>query len=122
MATPALATVVLDCSDAHELAAFYAELLGWPITAREPDWVLLRDPHGGTGLACQAEAGYVPPAWPERPGAQQKMLHLDFQVTDLAASSARAVAAGAAPYDIQPQEDVRVLRDPAGHPFCLFLH
>jgi hypothetical protein len=23
--------------------------------------------------------------------------------------------------DFQPQDDVRVLRDPAGHPFCLFV-
>ena len=37
-----LATVVLDCLDAHALADFYSRLLGWEVTLREPDWVLLR--------------------------------------------------------------------------------
>jgi hypothetical protein len=34
---------------------------------------------------------------------------------------ARAVALGAAAADFQPQDDVRVLCDPVGHPFCLFV-
>jgi hypothetical protein len=32
-----------------------------------------------------------------------------------------AVAAGAVLADYQPQDDVRVYLDPAGHPFCLAL-
>jgi hypothetical protein len=32
---------------------------------------------------------------------------------------ADAVALGAELADDQPRENVRVLRDPAGHPFCL---
>ena len=51
---------------------------------------------------------------------QQMMLHLDFEVTDLEAEVARAVALGATVASYQPQEDVRVLLDPAGHPFCLY--
>ena len=31
-----------------------------------------------------------------------------------------AIAAGAILADVQPQEHVRVMLDPAGHPFCLF--
>ena len=49
-----LRTVVLDCADAHELSDFYARLLGWEKTATESDWVLMRDPGGGTGLSFQA--------------------------------------------------------------------
>jgi hypothetical protein len=49
------------------------------------------------------------------------MLHLDFWVDDLDAAVAYAVAAGATVAGYQPQEAVRVLFDPAGHPFCLFL-
>ena len=45
-----LSTVVLDCPDAHELAAFYQRLLGWELTIEEDDWVLMRHPAGGTGL------------------------------------------------------------------------
>ncbi len=116
-----LATVVLDCADAHELAGFYGRLLGWGVTLSEPDWVLIRNPSGGTGLSFQAEQGYEPPVWPEEPGKQQKMLHLDIRVDDLASATEHAVAAGATLADYQPQERVRVLLDPAGHPFCLFL-
>jgi hypothetical protein len=47
------------------------------------------------------------------------MMHLDFEVTDLAAGTARAVSLGAEFPEHQPQENVRVLLDPAGHPFCL---
>jgi catechol 2,3-dioxygenase-like lactoylglutathione lyase family enzyme len=96
-------------------------LLGWPVTFREPGWVLMRDPGGGTGLSFQAEADYRPPVWPEVATAQDKMLHLDIRVDDLDAAVAHAVAAGARLADHQPQARVRVLLDPAGHPFCLFL-
>lgn len=44
-----LQTVNLDCSDAHEMAAFYGKLLGWQPTFTEPDWVLIRNPDDGTG-------------------------------------------------------------------------
>jgi len=40
---------------------------------------------------------------------------------DLDGAVAHAVAAGAALADFQPQDDVRVCLDPAGHPFCLWL-
>jgi len=117
-----LATVVLDCPDAHVLADFYGQLLGWEMTLSEPDWVLLRDPDGGTGLSFQSESDYLPPVWPERPGEQQKMLHLDIRVEDLDEAEAHALAAGARLANYQPQKDVRVYLDPADHPFCLFIH
>ena len=50
-----LRTVVVDCENAHRAADFYSRLLGWPITLEEPDWVLMRDPQGGTGLSFQTE-------------------------------------------------------------------
>ncbi len=49
------------------------------------------------------------------------MVHLDIEVDDLDAAGAHAVAAGAVLAVYQPQDDVRVYFDPAGHPFCLFL-
>jgi catechol 2,3-dioxygenase-like lactoylglutathione lyase family enzyme len=117
-----LATVVLDCRDAHALADFYGRLLGWKAKWTEPDWVLLENPGGGTRLSFQTEAGYEPPIWPEQPGEQQKMLHLDIRCDDLQEAGAHALAVGATLADYQPQEDVRVYLDPAGHPFCLFLN
>ncbi|GLF96942.1 VOC family protein [Streptomyces yaizuensis] len=123
-----LRSVVLDCPDAHRLAAFYGALLGWPVRASEPGWVHLRPPGGALGLSLQTEEGYEPPLWPERPGRQQKMVHLDIQVDDLAAAVRHALDLGAtrpaAPEQGDPlpeQDGLRVLLDPAGHPFCLFL-
>ncbi len=49
------------------------------------------------------------------------MLHLDILVDDLAAAGAHALACGAVLASYQPQADVRVYLDPAGHPFCLFV-
>jgi hypothetical protein len=49
------------------------------------------------------------------------MMHLDIAVEDLDAATAHAAAAGAVLAGYQPQDDVRVHLDPAGHPFCLFL-
>lgn len=104
-----LRTVVVDCEDAHRAAHFYSKLLGWPITLEEPDWVLLRDPKGGTGLSFQTEEDYVRPVWPEEPGKPMKMLHLDFQVDDLPAAAAHALACGAVKSPQQFLEDQGVI-------------
>ena len=42
-------------------------------------------------------------------------------VEDLAPAVADALELGATLADFQAQDDVRVLLDPAGHPFCLYL-
>jgi hypothetical protein len=49
------------------------------------------------------------------------MMHFDFQVGDLESAVADAIALGGTLADHQPQRNVRVMRDPAGHPFCLCL-
>jgi catechol 2,3-dioxygenase-like lactoylglutathione lyase family enzyme len=111
----------LDCPDAHELAEFYERLLGWPVVQDEPDDVILRPPGGGGGLSFQTERQYVKPRWPARAGDQQMMMHLEIEVDDLDVAVAHAVAAGATLAEYQPQDDVRVCLDPAGHPFCLWI-
>jgi catechol 2,3-dioxygenase-like lactoylglutathione lyase family enzyme len=116
-----LATVCIDCADAHAMAEFYGRLLGWEVTASDSEWVLMRDPDGGTGLSFQGESSYREPTWPEQHAGQDKMLHLDIQVDDLDAAVESALASGARLADYQPQDRVRVMLDPAGHPFCLFL-
>jgi catechol 2,3-dioxygenase-like lactoylglutathione lyase family enzyme len=116
-----LSATVLDAPDAGKLAAFYRELLGWRVREEGPEWVMLAPPEGGAGLSFQSEPDFVRPRWPSTPGEQQMMLHLDIEVTDLPAAMAHATALGAASADFQPQEDVRVLFDPVGHPFCLFV-
>jgi predicted enzyme related to lactoylglutathione lyase len=119
--------VCLDCADAEEMARFYGELLGWEITARDGEgnvaWILTRDPDGGRNLSFQAEPWYERPVWPEAPGAPTKMLHFEMGVDDLDAAVAYAVELGATVAAPQPadrdQSRLRVMLDPAGHPFCL---
>jgi hypothetical protein len=47
-------------------------------------------------------------------------MHLDIWVESLEDGVARAIDLGAALAEHQPQEEVRVMLDPSGHPFCLF--
>ncbi|NES29677.1 VOC family protein [Micromonospora terminaliae] len=116
-----LTSTVLDSPDARELATFYERLLGWSRRDDESDWVVLVPPDGGAGLSFQTEPAYERPVWPAGPGEPQMLAHLDIKVDDLDAASAYAVSVGATVADFQPQDDVRVHLDPAGHPFCLYL-
>jgi catechol 2,3-dioxygenase-like lactoylglutathione lyase family enzyme len=118
-----LTAATLDAPNARELAAFYLRLLpGWRVWRGEDwqDWVHIRPPDGGTGLSFQTEPAYRPPVWPSTPDRQQMMIHLDIEVDDLERETARALAEGARLAAYQPQDGVRVLLDPAGHPFCLY--
>jgi catechol 2,3-dioxygenase-like lactoylglutathione lyase family enzyme len=124
-------SVTIAAPDPRALADFYSRLLGLPITVIEEPrpgepatagWAQISPPSGtdGVTLNFEFEADYAPPTWPSRPGEQQIMEHLDVYVDDLAAATDRAVDVGARLADHQPQERVRVLIDPAGHPFCSF--
>ena len=116
------AGVVLDAPQPRALARFYQRLLAWEIVSEDDTWVQLKPPGGARpSLSFQLEPLYRPPAWPAREDAPQMQSHLDIQVDDLEAAVAFAVAEGAKLADFQPQEGVRVLLDPVGHPFCLFL-
>jgi catechol 2,3-dioxygenase-like lactoylglutathione lyase family enzyme len=119
----ALTATVLGTPDPRGLARFYQRLLGWPIRDDTDEWATLRPADGGTGLSFQRETDHVPPVWPPEPGTQQMQLHLDLLVDDLAAACAVAEEAGAEPVGGHEDDDeiVRVYRDLAGHPFCLFV-
>jgi catechol 2,3-dioxygenase-like lactoylglutathione lyase family enzyme len=113
--------VVLEAPDARTLARFYATLLGWKIAKESPEEAAIGPPDGVAYLAFQTSAAHVRPVWPPVDGAQRMMMHLDFEVDDLDAAVAHALDLGASEASYQPQEDVRVLLDPAGHPFCLYM-
>lgn len=119
----ALSKTVLGSADPPRLAAFYRDLLGWEALVERPDWVVLA-PGGDADavkLAVQHEPHHQPPTWPAGPTDQQMQAHLDVRVVGpLADGVRRAVELGAREADHQPQDDVRVLVDPDGHPFCLF--
>ncbi len=116
-----LGSVVLASRDPSTLAAFYEGLLGWTRLSDEPGWVRI-GPVADVrpSLSFQLERSYVAPVWPAVEGQPQMEMHLDLAVDDLEGAAARAVALGAVAEARQPQRDVRVMRDPHGHVFCLF--
>lgn len=112
--------MAIEAPDAGALARFYAELLGWPVVHEQPGTSVVGTPNGSF-FVFQQSGDYRPPVWPPAEGEQRPMMHLDFQVGDLDAAVAEAVELGATLSAHQPQDPVRVLQDPAGHPFCLVL-
>ena len=116
----ALSAAVLGAPDPRALAAFYRDLLGFTPTSEDDGWVTLANPAGGAGLSFQIEKDHVRPVWPAGADDPQMQFHLDIEVDDLDSGVARALDLGAEQATFQPQEHVRVMLDPAGHPFCLF--
>jgi catechol 2,3-dioxygenase-like lactoylglutathione lyase family enzyme len=116
-------TIGADPNGPGELADFYHRLLGWPIVDKGPKggWFQLRPPEGETGptINIEADREYGRPVWPSRAGEQTATMHLDIGADDLDAAVAWAVEAGATVAEHQPQQYVRVMLDPHGHPFCL---
>ncbi len=112
--------VVLEAPDPAVLLRFYSDLLGWPVWKEDESGGALDAGEGVGYLAVQRAEQYRRPVWPPAPDAQGMQLHLDFEVSELPEAVAHAVELGATLAEHQPQDDVRVLLDPAGHPFCLY--
>ena len=112
--------ITLDAADAQALARFYRDLLGWELVEDTPAWCTLRAPGSPVTLAVKGEPLHERPTWPAREGAQQMQAHLELPVDDLDGAVHDAVERGAELPGHQPQPHVRVLLDPAGHPFCLY--
>ncbi|MFF4257039.1 VOC family protein [Streptomyces sp. NPDC001663] len=113
--------IVLEAPDPRALARFYSRLLGWEIAKEDEDGAAIAPPEGVAYIAFQFSDGYVPPVWPAQDGTQRITMHLDFEVVDLQAAVAHALELGAREAGHQPQENVTVMLDPAGHPFCLYV-
>jgi hypothetical protein len=118
-----LQCVVLDCSDAMELAQFYQVLLGGMVNRPDSRWSLDENwttLHTGSGfvLCFQRVADHRPPRWPDPARPQQ--FHLDLGVQDLDQAQELVLKLGATPLDTgDDQRTWRIYADPAGHPFCL---
>lgn len=118
--------ICIDCAqgDFDAEVAFYRDLLGTEVAEREEWWAALQDPQSGLWLNIQAEDWYVPPVWPEDVPAQAKMMHFEVRVSDVDAAVGRATSFGAreAPSQSSGRDPsrLRVMLDPAGHPFCLW--
>ena len=115
--------VVLECGDIAALSDFYIRLLGWKKNnIEESNWTDIISPSGGVKIAFQMNENYIPPVWPDEPGAQQQMAHMDFAVRDreqMALAVNHAISCGAVKASVQygPESWVTMI-DPAGHPFC----
>jgi len=134
---PHLRQVVLDTTNARQLAEFYRQLLGYayrpgdePPDPGQPDpngqdWLVLRNLPGTSRIAFQQVKSLPASTWPAEGVPQQ--LHLDMSVPSLEAfeqQHQRATSLGAKVlYDRSDDkvEPLRVYADPAGHPFCIFV-
>jgi len=103
---------VFDCRDPAGLAEFYSALLGWPVTYRSADWVVVAPDDTTSGLAFQLSPAHLAPTWPDQAVSQQ--VHFDVMVEDPAQAGPRVLALGA-----RQLPGDHVYADPAGHPFCL---
>ena len=113
-----LGNVMVDCDDERKLQRFYGELLGWEMCE------LFARPavssSSGIVFLFIEEKDYVPPVWPEDTGKQQKQMHFDFQVDNVAEMVKKAESLGAKKAESQfGGNDFVTMFDPAGHPFCL---
>lgn len=113
--------VVLDSDNADALSAFYERLLGWTRLKGEEFITVANLAHKGTPtwITFQQVGDYKPPVWPATPGRQQQMEHLDFHVENMEEGVEYALSCGATLSEIQLEDDLRVMLDPAGHPFCI---
>ncbi|TWP46484.1 VOC family protein [Lentzea tibetensis] len=109
-----IVSLPIDCADPELLAAFWAQVLGWPITKR-----------GGYGVTIGPSAGPFEIDFrvvPDAGKVVKNRLHLDINPTDRdqEAELTRLRALGAVPVDVG-QGDVswHVLADPEGNEFCL---
>jgi catechol 2,3-dioxygenase-like lactoylglutathione lyase family enzyme len=105
--------VVIDCPEPAELAAFYSELVGLPITFRSEGWVVIAENDTTSGIAFQLAPNHQPPEWPDPEKPQQ--FHLDVMVDDVDAAEPLVLELGAR----RISRESPVYADPAGHPFCL---
>jgi catechol 2,3-dioxygenase-like lactoylglutathione lyase family enzyme len=134
---PVIRQTVLDTTDPRRLAEFYRQLFGLryrpgdePPAPGQPDpagqdWLILTSPASGPVLAFQKVARLPEATWPDGPVPQQ--VHLDSTVpteADLDVQHERALALGARLLEDRsddPEEQLRVYADPAGHPFCIIV-
>lgn len=101
----AVTSVTIGAPAPRDLAAFYARLLGWPVTASEParpgmpppeGWAQLEPPAGEVGptLNFECERKFTRPVWPAADSWQNATQHLDIAVGDLDEAVRWALAVG----------------------------
>ncbi|MBB3085861.1 VOC family protein [Geodermatophilus sabuli] len=114
-----LSELVVDCRDPEELAAWWAEVLGYRVLSRDEDGAVEIGPE--TGFGGPAPTLVFAPVADPSPGKPR--LHVDVSPSDRDqdAELDRLLALGATPADVGQtgEENWHVLADPEGNPFCL---
>jgi predicted enzyme related to lactoylglutathione lyase len=105
-----LADIAFDCSDPQRTAAFWSVLLGIDIAGARGPYVVLKRPHHGPRLVFQ-KVDYPTPG--------KNRLHLDLQVSDLAAAVARVEELGGTRCPEFDAGGFLVMADPEDNVFCL---
>ena len=121
--TSRIMSIPIDCADCRRLADFWADVLGWEVTAT--GWQ--RTEHGRDGACIAAKGGgpfEIDFRWVPDPATSVKSrLHLDINPTDRdqEAELERLLELGATPVDVGQSAEVswHVLADPEGNVFCL---
>lgn len=112
--------ICVDCADPIALGRWWAELLGWRITAEEDDEVALEPPAGSKEDGASPDILFL--KVPE-PKTVKDRLHIDLRPDDQAVEVARAEAMGATRIEIGQRADPEatwvVLADPEGNEFCI---
>jgi catechol 2,3-dioxygenase-like lactoylglutathione lyase family enzyme len=115
MSPVAWVALTIDCPNAEvqeRLCQFYSSALGGEVVSgavRARGWLLI----------FEVIADYKPPTWPS--GEVEKQMHFELMVDDLDGAVRALQHMGATLADYQRPDDggVRVMLDPAGHPFCV---
>jgi catechol 2,3-dioxygenase-like lactoylglutathione lyase family enzyme len=113
---PVIHGIVVDCTDAEKVAAFWREALGYEVRHRGEGWVSLRRPDGeGPFLSFDTV--------PEKKVVKNRV-HLDIRPTErtreeererLESLGARVVRL----VDDNPQDVHYIMADPEGNEFCV---
>ena len=108
-----IATIMVNAVDAERLAAFWAALLGTPVSARFEQFVWLRPAGPGAPQLAFQQVGL--------PAGGRRRLHLDIHGPDPRALRALAESLGAGFVEGNDIGDFHwdVMQDPEGNEFCI---
>lgn len=107
--------LIIDCEDAERVARFWAEVLGYSVTAHQAGVVEVSGPSRPSLVFVEV---------PDKKTTKNR-LHIDVNPVDRdrAAEVSRLISLGATHADVGQKKDVPwvVLADPEGNEFCAFV-
>jgi predicted enzyme related to lactoylglutathione lyase len=105
-----ISDIIIDCSDPHRVASFWADVLGRPVDGHKGPYVWLQRTTGAVGMGFQRVT--------ERKAGKNRV-HVDISVRDLTVAKTRIEALGGRRVDGYERGGFLVMADPEGNEFCL---